>query len=95
MDAMAMPILRLQSAAHAGVFTVADEIANTEQGTSRPCNVELLTFTGLDAFTSQDGVAEMSHRHPDVEFGVIVGGHSGYRNKSRYPHLSVVEEACL
>ena len=36
-------------------------------------NIEILTFTGVDAHTDLDRLMDIQHRYPKVEFGVMVG----------------------
>ena len=49
--------------------------------------IDLVTFTGVDAETSLDSLAELSGRYPRVEFGVLVGSQVG----GIFPTLDVVE----
>ena len=53
-------------------------------------NLELLTFTGIDARTSLDDVIRLQQKYPTVEFGVLVGTHSGESGYNRYPSLDLI-----
>ena len=50
-----------------------------------------VTFTGLDAFTSVDDVADLAESHPIAEFGILMGTNTGSPKHLRFPPKSIVE----
>ena len=50
--------------------------------------IELLTFTGVDNETPLAGLSDLARRYPRVEFGVLVGSHTG----GIFPARSVVDD---
>lgn len=51
--------------------------------------IKLITFTGVDASTSLTELARIAYDYPNVEFGVLVGTHSG-ADAPIFPSLDVV-----
>ena len=55
--------------------------------------LEILTFTGVDRVTSLPDVVEIAARHPQVEFGVLVGSETQeYADNGIFPPLPRVRE---
>ena len=53
--------------------------------------LELLTFTGVDAWTPIPVLADIAQTYPSVEFGVLVSGGSGGKN-TIFPSMEIVED---
>lgn len=53
--------------------------------------IEIVTFTGVDSRTPLGGLQLLSSRYPSVEFGVLVGSHTGEADYGIFPPLSVVD----
>ena len=53
--------------------------------------IDILTFTGVDVHTSFGRLSKISARYPRVEFGVLVGTHSGEEDRGIFPPLEFVE----
>ena len=53
--------------------------------------IELLTFTGVDTKTSRWDILKIAKKYPKVEFGILVGSHTGLE-KSIFPPISTVND---
>ena len=53
--------------------------------------IDLVTFTGVDSHTPMQALADLAERYPRVEFGVLVGSHTGEVEGGIFPPMRVVE----
>ena len=51
--------------------------------------LETLTFTGVDAQTSMESLAEIARQYPKTEFGVLVGDRTGKPGAHIFPPMDV------
>ena len=54
-------------------------------------NLELLTFTGIDVLSRMPAVYRIKKQYPKVEFGILVGSHSGEMGYNRFPALATID----
>ena len=54
-------------------------------------NLEILTFTGIDVLSRMPAVYRIKKQYPKVEFGILVGNHSGETGHNRFPALATVD----
>ena len=54
-------------------------------------SLEILTFTGIDARTHMAEVYKLYAQYPRIEFGILVGSHSGDQKYRRFPSFSIVD----
>ena len=54
-------------------------------------NIDIVTFTGIDALSTREAVSSIQNQYPRVEFGILIGNHSGEAGYNRFPNLEIVE----
>ena len=52
--------------------------------------LNLVTFTGIDSRTSKEWALAVSAKYKRVEFGILIGSHTGDPNYSIFPDFSVI-----
>ena len=54
--------------------------------------IELVTFTGVDEYTSIENLRKMNARYPHAEFAVLVGSNTERGGHTIFPPLRVIDE---
>ena len=54
--------------------------------------IDIVTFTGIDRRTPLETLIDLSRRYPRVEFGILVGSHTGEAGLPIFPDMRVVDE---
>ena len=53
--------------------------------------LDIITFTGIDNFTSFSWIREISKKYPRVEFGVLIGSHTEVQDNTIFPSLNTIK----
>ena len=51
-----------------------------------------ITFTGIDDKTDPEWAVDLTRRYPKIEFGILVGSHTGTGEKHRFPSLRTIQQ---